>query len=149
MSAHGLGGGHAFGHDDDDELLSEINMVPLIDIMLVLLVVFIITMPVLHHAVNVQLPIASSQVQRQQPADAAPLKLGIDAQGQYTINGQPVANWQALKADLSKAAKQQPQPALHIQADQNARYDAVAKLMSVARQAGLVHLAFVTLPDEH
>ncbi len=135
----------AFGRTDDDadeQLLSEINMVPLIDVMLVLLIVFIVTLPVINHAVKVELPKAAAA-----PATAhgVTVELTVDAQGQYHWNREPVSDDQ-LRERLAAAAQQQPQPELHVRGDKAARYERVALALAAAQRAGLARLGFVTEP---
>lgn len=122
---------------------AEINMTPLVDVMLVLLIVFIITVPVLNHAVPLSLPQASSEPEVRQP-DA--IQLGIDAQGALFWNGQALPA-SALQPRLQAAAAQQPQPQLQLQADRSVRYEAVARTLAAAQQAGLRQVGFVTEPQ--
>ncbi|NIC42407.1 biopolymer transporter ExbD [Aquabacterium sp. A08] len=134
----------AFSHPeaDDGEVLSEINMIPLIDVMLVLLIVFIITVPVMKHSVNVDLPQASTQVNPDKPET---VRLSVDAQGQFHWNEAPVSD-EELDARLAQAAAQTPQPDLHIRGDKAVRYERVAQAMASAQRAGVRKLAFVTEP---
>lgn len=134
--------GFANSEFDDDDVMSEINMVPLIDVMLVLLIVFIVTLPVLRHAVSVDLPQASSAPSRDKPET---VHLSIDAQGRYHWN-QETLDDQALRARLEAVATQQPQPELHIQGDKAVRYERVAQAMAAAQHAGIRKLGFVTEP---
>lgn len=128
--------------DDHDDVLSEINMVPLIDVMLVLLIVFIITVPVIQHAVKVDLPQASTQKVQSKPAT---VQLSVDAQGQYHWNQTPVSDAE-LQTRLATAAQQQPQPELHIRGDKAVRYERVAQAMATAQRAGIQKLGFITEP---
>ncbi|WP_101050303.1 ExbD/TolR family protein [Macromonas nakdongensis] len=134
----------AFSHPeaDDGEVLSEINMIPLIDVMLVLLIVFIITVPVMKHSVNVDLPQASTQANPDKPDT---VRLSVDAQGQFHWNEAPVSD-EELDARLAQAAAQTPQPDLHIRGDKAVRYERVAQAMASAQRAGVRKLAFVTEP---
>ena len=134
----------AFGNFESDEgdVLSEINMVPLIDVMLVLLIVFIVTLPVVRHAVSVDLPQASSQPSRDKPET---VQLSIDAQGIYHWN-QEVLDDAALQARLEAAAHQQPQPELHLRGDKAVRYERVAQALAAAQRAGVRKIGFVTQP---
>ena len=122
--------------------MAEINMVPLIDVMLVLLVIFIITAPLLTHAVKVDLPRASSQ-----PAAAAPatVQLGVLADGAVVWNGERVDRT-ALEQHMAAAARREPQPEVQLRADRTAQYEAVAEVLSAAARSGLVRIAFVTDP---
>jgi biopolymer transport protein ExbD len=133
----------AFGtQDETDEVMNEINMTPLVDVMLVLLIIFIITVPVMKHAVNIDLPRASNQAQTNKPDT---LRLSVDAQGRYFINDIPVAD-EALTPQLQAAAAQNPQPDLHIRGDKAVRYERVAQAMAAAQQAGLRKIGFITEP---
>ena len=127
---------------DDGDVLSEINMVPLIDVMLVLLIVFIVTLPVVRHAVSVDLPQASSQPSRNKPET---VQLSVDAQGRYHWN-QELLTDEALQARLATAASQQPQPELHVRGDKAVRYERVAQVMAAAQRAGIRKMGFVTQP---
>ncbi|MES2979043.1 MAG: biopolymer transporter ExbD [Pseudomonadota bacterium] len=133
----------AFGtQDETDEVMNEINMTPLVDVMLVLLIIFIITVPVMKHSVNVELPKASNQVQQAPPET---VRLSIDAAGRYFLNEAPVADDQ-LAAGLQAAARREPQPDLHLSGDKSVRYERVAQAMAAAQQAGLRKIGFVTEP---
>ncbi len=133
----------AFGtQDDTDEVMNEINMTPLVDVMLVLLIIFIITVPVMKHSVNIDLPRASNEVQVTKPET---LRLSVDAQGAYYLNEQPVADG-GLRTQLQAAAAQNPQPDLHIKGDKSVRYERVAQAMAAAQQAGLRKIGFITEP---
>ncbi|MDD2728473.1 biopolymer transporter ExbD [Malikia sp.] len=131
-----------FDDQDDDQLLGEINMVPLIDVMLVLLIVFIVTLPVINHAVKVDLPKAAASPSQRQ---AVTIDLTVDAQGQYHWNREPVSD-EALRERLTAAALRQPQPELHIRGDKAVPYERVAQLLAAAQRAGLTKLGFVTEP---
>jgi biopolymer transport protein ExbD len=135
----------AFGglmNDAGDGDNAEINMIPLIDVMLVLLVIFIITAPLMTHAVKVDLPVAASQRNDVKPET---VNLSIKADGSVYWNADPVdaTAWQA-KMDL--AAAQTPQPEIHIRADGELAYKNVAQIMADAARAGLTKLGFVTEP---
>jgi biopolymer transport protein ExbD len=133
----------AFGtQDDQDEVMNEINMTPMVDVMLVLLIIFIITVPVMKHAVNIDLPRASNV-----PQDAKPetIRLSVDAAGDYYWNENKVAD-AALQLQLKAAAVQNPQPELHIRGDKAVRYERVAAAMAAAQQAGIKKIGFITEP---
>jgi len=133
----------AFGtQDDTDEVMNEINMTPLVDVMLVLLIIFIITVPVMKHSVNVDLPQASSQREEVKPQT---IRLSVDASGAYYLNDKPVSD-EALPALLQAEAARQPQPDLHIRGDKAVRYERVAQAMAMAQQAGLRKIGFITEP---
>ena len=133
----------AFGtQDDTDEVMNEINMTPLVDVMLVLLIVFIITVPVMQNAVKVDLPRATSA-----PQDAKPetIRLSVDAQGQYFWNEQPITDAE-LVPRLQQSAARNPQPELHLRGDKNARYERVAQALAAAQRSGVRKIGFVTEP---
>ena len=124
--------------------LAEINMIPLIDVMLVLLVIFIVTAPLLTHAVRIELPRASSAPITDRPEAVA---LAIDAQGATFWNGEPVARAELL-ARMAAAAKRSPQPELHLSVDRSAQYQGVAEIMAAAAKAGLTRIGFVADPRD-
>ena len=129
-----------FGNDDD--VMNEINMTPMVDIMLVLLIIFIITVPVMKHSVNIDLPRATNEAQNIKPET---LRLSIDAQGAYFMNETPITDVD-LVLQLKTAAVQNPQPELHIRGDKAVRYERVAEAMAAAQQAGLRKIGFITEP---
>lgn len=133
----------AFGtRDEDDEVMNEINMTPLVDVMLVLLIIFIITVPVMKHAVEVELPRASNQPQDFKPET---IRLSIDAQGVYYWNETKIEA-SALAGQLQAASLKIPQPELHIQGDRAVRYESVAQAMALARRSGLSKIGFIIDP---
>ncbi len=133
----------AFGtQDDTEEVMNEINMTPLVDVMLVLLIIFIITVPVMKHAVNIDLPRASNQAQDAKPET---IRLSVDATGQYYWNEAPLPDAE-LAPRLKTAAGKTPQPELHIRGDKAVRYERVAQAMAAAQQAGLRKIGFITEP---
>jgi biopolymer transport protein ExbD len=128
---------------DDNEPLAEINMVPLIDVMLVLLIIFMVTAPLLTHAVKVDLPKAASTANQTKPDN---VHLAIDAASQIYWNGKVVESGQ-LAEHLKAAASLHPQPELHIRAERTTPYEKVAQVMSEAARQGLVRIGFVTDPS--
>jgi biopolymer transport protein ExbD len=123
---------------------SDINMVPLIDVMLVLLIVFMITAPLLTHSVKIDLPQAASQPTVEKPATVT---LAIDADGKMFWNNQALDD-AALPGRLAETAAKSPQPELHLRADQNTRYQKLAEVMSLARTAGIEKMGFITVPQQ-
>ena len=133
----------AFGtQDESDEVMNEINMTPLVDVMLVLLIVFIITVPVMKNAVNIELPRASSQAEDIKPET---IRLSVDASGAYFWNESRIEEAD-LAPRLQAAAAKEPQPELHIRGDKDVRYERVAIAMAAARQAGVKKIGFITEP---
>ncbi len=129
--------------NNDDDVMSEINMVPLIDVMLVLLIIFIVTVPAMKHSVNVELPRASNEKELLKPET---LHLSVRADGSYFLDDQPIADDQ-LAARMKAESGKQPQPTLHIRGDREVRYERVAQAMAAAQQAGLRKIGFVTEPQ--
>jgi biopolymer transport protein ExbD len=122
--------------------MSDMNMVPMIDVMLVLLVIFIITAPFLTHAVKVDLPKASSSPN---VTKAEHIQFGIRKDGALFWNGEAVAQ-DSLAARFAAEAQKTPPSELHIRADRRAYYEPVAQVMSLAAKAGIVRIGFVTDP---
>lgn len=136
----------AFGSFDQqggNQPMSEINVTPLVDVMLVLVIIFIITAPLLTHGIKIDLPKAASTANPEKPETVT---LSLDAKGNVFWNDQPVADDQ-LAARMTEAAAKEPQPELHLRADHNTRYQKLAEIMSAARNAGLTKLGFVTDPS--
>lgn len=128
---------------DDNEPLAEINMVPLIDVMLVLLIIFMVTAPLLTHAIKVNLPKASSSENITKPDN---IQLAIDAGGRLFWNGEAVDATQFAQ-HLALAATVQPQPELHIRAEHTTPYEKVAQVMSEAARHGISRIGFITDPS--
>ena len=123
--------------------MSDINMVPLIDVMLVLLVIFIVTAPLLTQAVKLDLPKASSQANDVRPQK---IDIAVDAQGTLHWDGEAVARAE-LQQRLAQAATLPVQPELHLRADQNVPYRYVAQTLADASKAGLSRIGFVSEPE--
>ena len=123
-----------------DDVMSEINMTPFVDVMLVLLIIFLVTLPLVHHSVNIQLPVVTSQ-KMVEPLD--PIKISVDAMGDYRLNNEPIT-LNALRETLQTEKQREPQTVVHLYADQDARYELVAKLLAEVHQSGLSKIGFVT-----
>jgi biopolymer transport protein ExbD len=130
--------------DSDDDFNPEINTTPLVDVMLVLLIIFIITIPVINHSVKIDLPRATSQ-----PDDLKPenINLDIDAQGQIFWNSEAIDANQ-LNLRIATAAQKTPQPELHLRAERTTQYEKVAQVMAAAQSGGLSKIGFVTEPEK-
>lgn len=129
-------------HGTTQQPMAEINVTPLVDVMLVLLVIFIITAPLLSYAIRLDLP--------NEPAPAADvipatIRLSIDADGQVYWDTDPIADDQ-LRSRLTDAGQQSPAPEVHLRADKATRYERIAMVLSSAQQAGLLKIGFVTEP---
>ena len=128
---------------EENEPLAEINMVPLIDVMLVLLIIFMVTAPLLTHSVKLDLPKATSAPNL---TKTEIIQLAIDAQSRILWNGKAV-NEAQLAEHFNAAATQQPQPELQLRAERTTQYEKVAQVISLATQHGLSRIAFVTDPS--
>jgi biopolymer transport protein ExbD len=127
---------------DEPEVMMDINTTPLIDVMLVLLIMLIITIPVQLHSVNLDMP-QSATPQTKRPNI---VRIEVDARNVVNWNGKPLADRAALDALLLDAKAQEPQPELHIRGDKAVRYERVAQAMAAAQQAGLRKIGFITEP---
>jgi biopolymer transport protein ExbD len=134
-----------FADDGDDGLMNEINMTPLVDVMLVLLIIFLVTIPAIQHAVKLDLPHASSQRQDVKPAHVS---LSVNADGSVFWDGARVSDSE-LQRKIAVAAQANPQPELHLRADRKVPYERVADVMSYAQAGGLTKIGFVTDPKTH
>ena len=134
----------AFNHHRNPGPMADINVTPMVDVMLVLLVIFILSAPMLSNAVKLDLPVANAAASGQQ---AASVLLAIDGKGQIYWNNEPV-DATALEQRLQQAATLAPQPELQLRADKNTRYEVVAQVMAAAQQQGLTKLGFVTAPEK-
>jgi biopolymer transport protein ExbD len=123
----------------EDELMMDINTTPLIDVMLVLIIMLIITVPAQLHAVNLDMPTASPAA----PQEPVVVRIDINAQSQWSWNGKALGNREELEAQLTLAAAQQPQPELHIRAHGQARYEAAVTVLTTAQRVGLTKLGMV------
>lgn len=132
----------SFNLDDDDEIMSEINMTPLVDVMLVLLIIFIITVPVLTHSVKVDLPRANNQPNQIQNK---PITISVNKQGQIYWNNTLVTQ-KELAQQFQQIVQQQPQPEVHIRGDRKVEYEYVMQVMAEAQRNGVQKLGFITEP---
>ncbi len=130
------------GLDDDSEVMSEINMTPLVDVMLVLLIIFIITVPVLTHSVKVDLPRADNTPNELKPET---INLAVNAEGNIFWNETQVS-FEELETRLAGEAGKQPQPEIHIRGDKAVAYEHVIQTMAAVQRAGILKLGFVTEP---
>jgi biopolymer transport protein ExbD len=133
----------SFDNKNSGSPMAEINMVPLIDVLLVLLVIFIVTAPLLTNAVKLELPKASSQVNI---TKADKIEFAIDAAGERFWNGEKLTRAAAAERFAAESTKQ-PQPEVHLRADQNVAYRYVAETLADASKAGLSKIGFVSLEE--
>ncbi|ANC85824.1 MULTISPECIES: ExbD/TolR family protein [Bacteria] len=129
------------GGSDDGEPMMDMNTTPLIDVMLVLLIMFIITLPIPTHAVKVDLPVNDPRNQKP-PVDPQKNKIIIDAAGTVSWNGQPVDEV-TLRQYLDTAAAINPEPELHFQPDPQAKYDKVDQTLAVIKRSAVTKLGFI------
>ncbi|GAC1319324.1 MAG: biopolymer transporter ExbD [Collimonas sp.] len=128
--------------DSDDDFNPEINTTPLVDVMLVLLIIFIMTIPVMNHAVKIDLPHAANQPDQTKPEN---INLSIDADGKLFWNEEAIDR-NELNSRIAVAAQKQPQPELHLRAARTVQYEKVAQVMAAAQSGGLGKIGFVTDP---
>jgi biopolymer transport protein ExbD len=127
---------------DDESAMSEINVTPLVDVMLVLVIILLVTAPLLTQSVHVTLP---KTVETTADINVQPLQLGIDAQGAITINKNPITDLTALELALKAELMKNPEIGVHLYADQAVVYAKLAEVMAVVQHAGIAKLAFVTV----
>ena len=133
----------SFNDTEGDSMLSEINTTPLVDVMLVLLIIFLITVPVINTSVVVRLPRQANQLQ---PSQADTVLISVDARGGSYWFDTRLNDPQALRERLRQVAALQPQPAVHIRGDARADYAGVAQVLQAAQAAGVARIGFVTEP---
>ncbi len=129
------------GGKEDGSPMMEMNMTPLIDVLLVLLIMFIITIPIQTHAVKVDLPV-NSKNQPQNPVDPQKNKITIDPAGVIAWNGSPVDEV-TLRQYLDQSAGMTPEPELHFQPDPQARYEVVDRTLAVVKRSAITKLGFI------
>ena len=122
----------------DGEVMVEMNTTPLIDVMLVLLVLLIVTLPIQTHAVKLDMPAPNTTPPTVQPET---VDLGVDFDGTVTWNGQAVDRG-TMDSYFEDAARKNPQPEIHVNANRLAKYDAVAKVLADAQRLGETHIGF-------
>ncbi len=132
--------------EGDDEVVSSINTTPLVDVMLVLLIIFLITIPVVTHTVPVTLP-----KDRNQPTQTKPenIIIAVDKDGDMFWNEKQVPDVAVLLDRLKQIAVKVPQPEVHIRADEGGRYEFVGKVIVALQRAGIYKIAFITQPPPH
>ena len=133
------------GADEGEaKAMSDINTTPLVDVMLVLLIIFLITIPVITKTVPVELPKATNIATQTKPEN---ITIAIDRNGDIFWNNGRVRDRQALLEFVKAAAVQEPQPEIHIRGDRNARYEAVGRVLYTIQRGGVVKVGFITEPD--
>ena len=128
---------------DEDEINSTINTTPLVDIMLVLLIIFLITIPVVIKSVQLQLPVATNIVTITKPEN---ITLAVDKAGNYYWNDNPVTNEQLLDM-LKTVAVKVPQPEVHIRGDRDVRFESIGRIMADLQRSAILKVGFITNPE--
>jgi biopolymer transport protein ExbD len=131
------------GSDGDDEVMSTINTTPLVDVMLVMLIIFLITIPVIVPTVKVQMPTARNIPVQTKPED---IPISVDAAGKIYWKGGLVSDRAKLLELVVAEARKVPQPEIHIRGDRNARYEAIGRVIYTIQQGGIVKVGFLTEP---
>ncbi len=130
--------------DAEDEVNSTINTTPLVDIMLVLLIIFLVTIPVIIKSVQITLPVASNIVTVTKPENVV---IGVDRQGNFYWNDQPVATTAELLERLKVEAVKVPQPEVHIRGDVDARFENVGRVLISLQRSAILKVGFITNPE--
>jgi biopolymer transport protein ExbD len=134
----------AFSVGGDDDMKSDINVTPLVDVMLVLLIIFIITIPVFIQQVKLQLPIANNLVTVTKPEN---ITIAVDKEGAIYWNGRVLSGPDELKSLLREVVRKDPQPEIHIRGDADSRYQYVGQVLVATQQIGMRKVAFITQPE--
>jgi biopolymer transport protein ExbD len=132
------------GPGDDDKPMSEINTTPLVDVMLVLLILFLITIPVITQSVNVDLPKAANIPTQTKPEN---INIAVDAQGNVYWNTARVPTEEALLDRIKQVAIMDPQPEIHVRGDRHTKYEYVGKVVVLCQRGGIQKVGFITEPD--
>ena len=127
----------------EDEVVSSINTTPLVDVMLVLLIIFLITIPVVTQTVPLNLPKESNIARQTKPEN---IEISVNKDGDVFWNAQLVADNEALFQRLKKVAVMQPQPEVHIRGDEKSRYESVGRVIFACQRAAILKISFVTEP---
>ena len=128
---------------DEDEINANINTTPLVDVMLVLLIIFLITIPVVTQTVPMSLPKEDNIARQTKPEN---IEVSVNREGDIFWNGQAVADSEALFQRLAKVGVLNPQPEIHIRGDEKARYESVGRVVFACQRAGILKISFVTEP---
>jgi biopolymer transport protein ExbD len=129
---------------DEDEVLSTINTTPLVDVMLVMLIIFLITIPVITNVVKVNMPVPRNIATQTKPEN---ISLSVDSGGKVYWNGGTVTDRTKLLELVVAEARKVPQPEIHIRGDRNAKYEDIGRVIFVVQQGGIVKVAFLTEPQ--
>ena len=133
------------GPQEDDEIMGTINTTPLVDVMLVLLIIFLITIPVVTTSIKVDLPKESNVVRQTKPENVI---ISVDKAGRIYLYDTPVKNGAELFERMKKLAGQQPQPEVQIRGDGASDFEAVGRVMHAVQRAGIARVGFITEPEQ-
>lgn len=128
---------------DDDDVIGVINTTPLVDVMLVLLIIFLITVPVVTHTIPVKLPEETNQKYETKPENVT---LAVNKEGQVFWNEKFIPDENTLLTLLKEQSVKRPQPEVHIRGDQQTHYESIGKVIETVQQAGMIKISFVTQP---
>ena len=128
---------------DEDEVVSAINTTPLVDVMLVLLIIFLITIPVVTHTIPVVLPKETNIARQTKPEN---IEISVNKDGDVFWNTQPLADSEALFQRLKKIAVMTPQPEVHIRGDEKSRYESIGRVLFACQRAAIQKISFITEP---
>jgi biopolymer transport protein ExbD len=131
------------GSSEEDEVVSTINTTPLVDVMLVLLIIFLITIPVVNYSIAVSLPKERNEVRESKPENVV---VSVDSKGGIYWYDARVTTTEQLVERLKKVAVKDPQPEVHIRGDLTAQYDSVGKIIYACQRAGIAKVSFITEP---
>jgi biopolymer transport protein ExbD len=140
MSTGGAGGGRRGGRKS---VMAEINVTPMVDVMLVLLIIFLITIPVVTHSIALSLPKETNLPRQTKPEN---IEIAVNKDGDVFWNAQPVPDNDTLVAKLKKIGVMNPQPEVHIRGDEKARYESIGRVVFACQRAAILKISFVTEP---
>ena len=132
------------GSDHEDKPMSEINTTPLVDVMLVLLIIFLITVPVITQSVKVELPKAANIPTQTKPEN---INIAVDKDGNVYWNTSLVPTQDALLDRLKSVAVLDPQPEIHVRGDKHTQYESIGRVMVLCQRSGILKVGFITEPD--
>jgi biopolymer transport protein ExbD len=132
------------GGEDEDKTMSEINTTPLVDVMLVLLIIFLITIPVITQTIKVDLPKIANEATKTKPEN---ITVAVNADGDVFWNTAKVADETQLRELIRSVALQQPQPEIHIRGDKSTKYEYVGRVILAVQRGGVMKVGFITEPD--
>ena len=135
------------GNKEDGAPMAEINVTPLVDVMLVLLIIFMITTPLMNHKVKVQLPEAEVQKKEEKKQQVPPITISVTEAGELFLNDEPTTR-QAIESRLSVEAQKTPQPPVQIRGDKTTPYRLINEVVKIAQAQGMAKVGFITTPPK-